>query len=94
MESLSYIEEELDFGFFHVESEVEDAISTQWELVNASNADLDHSDFDAHDSPIFDGSICALSLQNGIARIDDLDGEVRAKMATLAFPIRLTFLRP
>ncbi|XP_056160896.1 transcription elongation factor spt5-like [Syzygium oleosum] len=73
MESLSYVDEELDFGFFHVESEAEDAISAQWELVNASDAGSDRSDSDAPDSPVSDGPVYDLGLANGIARVDDLD---------------------
>ncbi|KAF8013508.1 hypothetical protein BT93_I1371 [Corymbia citriodora subsp. variegata] len=74
MESLSYVDEDLDFGFFHVEAEVEDAISAQWELVNPSDADSDSSDTDAPDSPAaFDGPVYNLTLRNGIARVGDLE---------------------
>ncbi|KAI3441273.1 uncharacterized protein J3R85_002543 [Psidium guajava] len=90
-ESLSYVEEELDFGFFHVESEVEDTISAHWELVNASDSDLAHSDSDAPGSPVFDGSVDNLSLQSGIAGIDDLNarGSSRDGHSRVSCPIPL-----
>ncbi|KAI6699128.1 hypothetical protein NL676_019247 [Syzygium grande] len=40
------------------------------------------------------GLFVLLVFRTGLLVIYDIDGEVRAKMATLAFPIRLTFLRP
>ncbi|XP_030523174.1 calsequestrin-2-like [Rhodamnia argentea] len=92
MGSLSYFEEELDFGFFHVESEVEDTISAHWELVNASDSDSDLSDSDAPDSPVLDGSVDNLSLQSGVARIDDLDargGSSRDGDSLVSCPIPL-----
>lgn len=79
MESLSFVDEELDFGFFHVEADAEDAISAQWELVDAFDAvSEDRSDSDAPDSPgaaaVFDdGPVHNLGLRSGVALVGNVD---------------------